>query len=145
MKYLLVLVIMLYGCENTQLNVAKEAKMKTTIEEINTRSGLTLDKASKIIHQEDNLGGHQESQAWLVSSKDVMDLPKGEFGIKEDGDAKTYLSRFKRNSPSQEFGKLTSEKSISSSWDKKDSAWNGTIIQTEKGYFLELQWVKQVN
>jgi len=144
-KYLLIFVVLFYGCENAHINLSEETTMKTTIEEINKRSGLNLDKASEVLNQEDNLGGHQESQAWLISSKDAVNLPKGEFGLKEDSDAAEYLSRYKKNHPRQEFGKLVSEKSVSSSWDRKDSAWSGTIIQTEKGYFLELQWVKQVN
>lgn len=93
---------------------------------------------------EDNLGGHQESQGWIIFSEKPVTLPKGDLDYTKDDDAETYLESFKQSAPRENFGKLKSNESLSSSWEKPESAWDATIIQTDKGFYIELEWVKQL-
>lgn len=152
LKLSLIFAVMLFfTCSKTTDNFYADSKnMKTEIMELSKRSGISFSEKAKVVFQEDNLGGSQEAQGWLIYSDKSIELPKDEVGYIEKGDAQEYLENFKKNAPEENFGNLKSGKSISSSWmkedgvwRKEDGAWSGTIIETDKGFYLKMEWVKQ--
>jgi hypothetical protein len=148
LKFALLSIFFLFACTTPQNSANKT--MTTNIKELSERSGIAFSEKSRVIFQEDNLGAKQEAQNWLIYSDSPLTLPKGELGYKEKDDAKEYLSNFQKNAREENFGTLKSTKSLSSSWLKDDGVWrkepgrwDGTIIETEKGFYLNLEWVKQ--
>lgn len=148
---LVFVIILFFSCSKaTNEFFTNEKNMKTNISELSKRSGISFSENTRIISQEDNLGASQESQGWLIYSDKFIVLPKDEIGYTEKNDASEYLENFEKNAREENFGKLKSDKSTSSSWMKEDGIWrketgkwDGTIIETDKGFYLELEWVKQ--
>lgn len=144
-KYLLLSIILFLSsgsnlCISTNQSSTSQKNMKTDIKELAQRSKINFDENCRIIFQEDNLGGHQESQGWIVFSPKKLDLPAGELGQREGDDAKDYLSQFQKTVRGEDFGKLVSDKTYLSSWE---SGWDAVVIQTDKGFYTDLEWVKQ--
>lgn len=152
LKFSLILIALLsFTCSKAANDFYADKKnMKTEIAELSKRSGINFSEKAKVIFQEDNLGGAQEAQRWLIYSDKSIELPKDEIGYIEKDDAQQYLKNFQKDAREEDFGKLKSDKSLSSSWMKEDGVWrkeagkwDGTIIESDKGFYLELEWVKQ--
>jgi hypothetical protein len=130
----------LNSCASGYENDLSQKNMNTDIKELARRSKIDFDENSKIIFEEDNLGGNQESQRWIVFSPKKPNLPTDDLGHREKEDAEAYLSQFKNSARNEDFGTLTSKKTLLSSWK---SGWDAAVIQTNKGFYIELEWVKQ--
>jgi hypothetical protein len=144
-KYFLIFTVLflscsLNSCASNYKNDSSQKNMKTDIKELRQRSKIDFDENSKIIFEEDNLGGNQESQRWIVFSPKKPTLPTDDLGHREGEDAESYLSQFKNAVRNEDFGALVSKKTLLSSWK---SGWNAAVIQTNKGFYTELEWVKQ--
>ncbi len=97
----------------------------------------------QVLFQEDNIDGHQQAQSWIIFSMEEIVLLKKESGFIEATDASKYLADFQELVPSHSLGELKSQKSTTSFWENKNGNWQGTIINTNNGYYLTLEWVKQ--
>ena len=140
MKYLLTIALLFAACGG--LKIGGNDKKMTDIKEIAQRSGIKFD-GGEVLFEEDNLGGHQQAQAWLIHSVEKISLPEGEGGYLTGDDAAKYLADFERLAPQTSFGKLTGDKRTTSIWDNENGGWQGTYILTETGCYLTLEWVKQ--
>ncbi len=115
----------------------------TPIKELGERSGIAFEQETRVLFQEDNLGGQQEAQLWLIQSKNGIALPKGEAGYLENEDARNYLDEFLKHSSRDAVGSLKSPRSTTSFWENANGNWQGTVIQADGGTYLRLEWGKQ--
>lgn len=140
MKYLLIIAVLFATCGG--IKIERNDKKPTDMKEIVQRSGIEFD-GGEVLFEEDNLGGHQEAQSWLIRSAREISLPKGEGGYLTGDDAANYLADFQRLSPQTSFGKPNSDKRTTSLWENENGGWQGNYIMTETGCYLSLEWVKQ--
>ena len=142
MKYLLFFVVVFAACAYIK-PAGTDKKIMTDIKELEKRSEIKFKENCQVLFQEDNLGGKQEAQSWIIFSKEAVSLPKGKSDFIEETDAPKYLADFQRLVPNHSFGELKSQKSTTGFWETKDGNWQATVISTNNGYYLTLEWVKQ--
>ncbi len=124
-------------------HVREKQKPMTPIKEVGERSGIAFEQDARVLFQEDNLGGQQEAQLWLIHSRNGIILPKGEAGYLENEDARNYWDEFLKHSSRDAVGSLKSPRSTTSFWETANGNWQGTVIQAEGGTYLRLEWGKQ--
>ena len=79
---------------------------------------------------------------WIVFSPKRPNLPKDEVGIQEEEGADENLSQLKQIVREEDFGKLVSNKVLISFWEME---WKAFVIQTDKGFYTDIEWIKQNN
>lgn len=141
MRCLLILTLLFAACG--VVKIEKNDKKKTTINEIIQRSGINIIGGSEVLFEEDNLGGHQQAQNWLIYTNKEVTMPEGEGGYLTRDDAADYLADFQKLAPRISFGELKSGKRTTSIWENNDGGWHGTYIVTSNGCYLNLEWNKQ--
>jgi len=138
MKYFLLLTVLFCACGG----IGATNNMFTDIKEIEQRSGMNFGDGAKVLFQEDNLGGDQEAQSWLIFMKSRSEFPKGKLEPQTANDAQEYFGRFQRLA-SEDIGALRSEQTTTAFWERPDGRYDAAVIETDKGFIMELQWVKQ--
>ncbi len=141
MRYLMIFALMFAACGGIKI---EESNEKTTdIREIIQRSGINTGGGGEVFFEENNVGGHQQAQRWLIHTNKEVTMPEGEGGYSTRDDAAEYLTDFQKLVPRTPFGELKSGKRTTSIWENKDGGWHGTYIMTSNGCYLNLEWVKQ--
>ncbi len=142
MRYLIIFALLFAACGG--LKIEGNNKKMTDIKEIIQRSGInTGSDSGEVLFEEDNLGGHQQAQSWLIHTNKEVTMPEDEGGYLTGDDAADYLADFQKLVPRTPFGELKSGKRTTSIWENKDGGWHGTYIMTSNGCYLNLEWNKQ--
>jgi hypothetical protein len=142
MKFLIpTLFFALSACTKTEISTQPSPTM-TSIQEIETRSGIKFPPGSRIVGQSDAVGKVQQAQSWVLQVPNDPTLP-AIASRSTASSAAGNLKVMKARAPKVDFGSPIKDEFAAYWWETPGSSWSYTNITTETGSFVALGWVKQ--